>query len=92
MSWSIDITGTKDAVLKKATMELEKIRQNYEGTQEGLDVQAVSERLTGLIGALKMDDYFNAVRVAASGSHYTLDGRVGNAKFELEVQRIALAL
>jgi hypothetical protein len=99
MSWSIEITGTKDAVKAKLIERLDKNAASYAGKPEGDDIAMCKARALALIDAIEFDDYANAVLVKANGSHSTTSSKadptkvaVMSANFSLQVQRVALAL
>lgn len=98
MSWSISVTGTKEAVLEKVRTELTTTAESYyQGSEEHNDIIAVRDRACALIEALELgpDQYgsnWNAVQVEASGSHSVHDQKVLSANLSLKVVRTTLAL
>ena len=96
MSWSIEVTGTKEAVKRKACDELAKIGASYAGKPEGDDIATVSARIVALVDALELTATYTGVSVKASGSHnaYASGGvtSVVSAQFSLAVNRVPLAL
>lgn len=96
MSWSIEITGTKEGVAKKAAEQLDKIAASYAGKEEGKDVLAVKERVLALVAAcdLVSDSYttWNAVNVKANGSHSQTPTGILGGSFQVAVTRASLAL
>lgn len=96
MSWGIDMTGTKDAMVAAVTKEMDKIAATYEGKEEGKDVLAIKDRILSLIAATELvkDTYtdWNGVMVKASGSHSSSSGGIWNASFQVAVTRTSLKL
>lgn len=98
MSWSIEVTGTKEAVKAKVVAYMDQTAKGYEGKAEADDVIACKARLLALIDACDLSEEnglgsgCNAVTVKANGSHYTTSKGIGNASFSVNVVRVALAL
>jgi hypothetical protein len=55
MSWAIDVTGTKSAVAKKVTEQLDKIAASYEGTEEAKDVHVAKERILAIVADMDLE-------------------------------------
>lgn len=97
MSWSIEVTGSKDGVKAHVEAVLTKIAANYEGKPEADDVRAVKDRILALVDAcaLGKDAYgteWNAIKVSASGSHSWTNEGVASATLNLTLCRMCLAL
>jgi hypothetical protein len=99
MSWSIDVTGTKSAVVKKVTEQLDKIAANYEGKEEAKDVLAAKERILALVAAVDLEPAEegkppspNAIQVKASGSHALTAKGIDGARMSINVTRAHLAI
>jgi hypothetical protein len=93
MSWGYEKTGTPAAAVKDATAYFDKTAESYKGTPEADDVLACKERVIALVNACDLSKDGNAVFVKANGSHYaTGGGKIGNASFQVNVQRVPLAL
>ena len=93
MSWGYEKTGTPDAVIKDASAYLDKVAEGYKGKAEADDVIACKARIIALVGACDFSDgTANAVLVKANGSHSTSTKGIFNASFQVNVQRVALAL
>lgn len=98
MSWSVEITGTREGVAKRFTEQMDRVSAQYPGKEEAADIVACKLRGLLLIGAcdLGQDVYgnpWNAVHVKANGSHgCTGSGGLTNAGFSLFVERVVLAL
>lgn len=96
MSWGIEHTGTKDAVIAAVTTDLDRTAKSYEGKEEAKDVLSAKERIVSLINALDLskDTYtdWNGVTVKANGSHSTSGAGVSSASFNVSVVRTSLKL
>lgn len=96
MSWSIEVTGTKEGVTKKVTEQLDQIAKNFGEKEEAKDVLAAKERILSLIGVLDLssDGYtdWNCVKVNANGSHAVGSKGLNNASMQISVQRMSIAL
>jgi hypothetical protein len=99
MSWSIDVTGTKSAVVKKVTEQLDKIAASYEGKEEAKDVLAAKERILALVGAVDLEPAEegkppspNAIQVKANGSHALTAKGIDGARMSINVTRTHLAI
>lgn len=96
MSWSINVSGSKEGVAKFVAEELDKIAANYAGKPEGDDVSACKARALALIDALDFSASGpyepNAVKVEGGGSHSSGSKGVYSANFKLSIERIRLAL
>jgi hypothetical protein len=96
MSWSIEVTGSKEGASKRVTETLDKCAESYAGKPEADDVIAARVRILALIEAtdLSSDGHtlWNAVIVKANGSHSSNGKGLTNASFQLSVTRTALAL
>lgn len=96
MSWSIKLTGTKAGASKEVAAQMDKIAAQYAAKPEADDVVAAKARILALIEAadLTPDAYtkWNALDIAASGSHSTTDKGVTSASMQLSVARVAIAL
>jgi hypothetical protein len=93
MSWSIDVVGTKSAVLKKVTEHLDKAAASYEGKEEGKDIVAVKERILAIVEAMEVSDdpEERAVFVKANGSHTLMsDNKIVVANLAMRVGRTAM--
>lgn len=89
MSWSIDVVGTKSAVVQKVTEQLDKIAANYKGKEEGKDVVAVKERILSIVEAMEVSDEPEelAVYVKAYGSHSLVDNKIVVANLDMRIGR-----
>ena len=99
MSWAIDVTGTKSAVVKKVTEELDKIAAQYEGKEEAKDVLAAKERILALVAAIDLETPQvgaaappNAIQVKANGSHALTAKGLDGARMSINVTRTHLAI
>jgi hypothetical protein len=93
MSWSFDITGTREAVKAAVTTQLDKTAAAYAGKPEGDDVLAVKGRVLALVDALKLDEYWNGVSAKGNGSHsITGENQIVSASCGFSVMRVPLAL
>lgn len=93
MSWSISVTGTRDAVKAEVVKQLDAIKSRYAGKPEADDVDAVQSRALRLLDALVLSGGQNACKVEASGSHYAIGATgIGAASFKLDVALVSLAL
>lgn len=93
MSWSFEITGTKEAVKSAVTAQLDKTAAAYAGKPEGDDVLAVKGRVLALVDALKLDEYWNGVSAKGNGSHSsTGENQIVSGAANFSVARVPLAL
>jgi hypothetical protein len=97
MSWSIEVSGNKAGVAKKAAEQLDKIATSYEGKEEAKDVAAAKERILSTLEALELgpDPYgneWNGVTVKASGSHSTGAKGVWSSSMQIAISRTSLAI
>lgn len=97
MSWGIDYTGTKDAVIAAVNEDLERIAKGYAGKEEAKDVLAVRDRIVSLVNALELgkDGYgtlWNGAKVSANGSHSVTINGLTSASFSVAVSRVLLKL
>ncbi len=96
MSWSIEVTGTKEGVKTKVAEQMDKIAAGYAGKEEGHDVLSAKDRIVALVDAcdLTPESYanWNAVIVKANGSHSTTGKGIASASFQVQVTRTCLAL
>lgn len=91
------MSGSKEGVKARVIAQLDKTAEQYKATPEGADVVAAKDRILALIDACALgpDAHgtdWNAVKVAASGSHAWTDKGIQTASFKVEVTRLSLAL
>lgn len=95
MSWSIDVAGTKNGVVKNVTEQLDKAAASYDGKEEAKDVVAVKERILSIVEAVDVRDEGAgeyAVYVKANGSHAWNANGILSAHFVVTIGRTTLAL
>lgn len=100
MSWSVQSTGTKEAVKSRLAEQLDKIADSYAGKAEADDVKACKDRILALVDACALGQdangfEWNAVKVTAFGSHGTTSAPVAGittGSFSVSVERTSLAL
>jgi hypothetical protein len=97
MSWSIEITGSKEGVVQAVAEQLGHMAANYEGSEEARDIVLAKDRILALIGALELgkDSYgveWNGIRVVAKGSQLRSGSGIVSANFDVLVVRTNLAL
>lgn len=91
MSWSIQRTGTREAVATAVAADLDKSAAQYEGHEEQKDILAAKERILAVIAGLDMTPdtwcpvYGVQVTASGSASKYSSNIHIG-------VTRIALTL
>lgn len=97
MSWGIEHTGTKEAVIAAVVTDLDRCAVSYEGKEEASDIRSCKERIISLINAcdLSVDSgntNWNGVIVKANGSHSYNSKGVQSANFSVSVVRTCLKL
>lgn len=62
MSWAIDVTGTKSAVAKKVTEQLDKIAASYGKEEEAKDVLVAKERILAIVATMDLEPESTVVK------------------------------
>jgi hypothetical protein len=93
MSWSIEVTGTKEGVCRAVSEQLDRQARTYEGKPEGVDIIAAKEKILDAVERVPLDGISNGISVKANGSQCTTsDGSVLYMSSSVSVSRVALAL
>lgn len=89
MSWSVSAVGRTEAVKQALAMQFESAKSNTKYIlHENRSVAIAESLVNNELEAMKDADYGKAVRVEASGSASTSNGRVMSSQVAVKVEPI----